>query len=598
MKTEERRGIAKFVPILHWLPRYDKADLGPDVIAGLTTAVMLIPQAMAYALLAGLPAYVGLYAAAIPLVAYAVLGTSRPLGVGPVAMDSLLTASTVGAIAAADPAVGEGEYILLATVLAFMAGGVQIALGLLRFGFVVNLLSRPVVAGFTSAAALIIGLSQLKLIIGVDLPRTTYVHEIVINAAQRVGEINGVTLGIGVAAIVALILLKKYAKKFPRALAVVVVGAAAVIFGGLEEMGVSIIGAVPEGMPGFSLPAFGNEVVARHLPGLIGPSITIALVAFMEAISVAKGLARQGGGEPEPNQELIALGTANVLAGVFKGYPVTGGFSRSAVNASAGARTHLAGLITAAVVAITLLFFTPLLYSIPKAALGAIIMTAVFGLIDIAEMKKLWKTDRQDLALMGITFAATLSIGIQQGILVGVAAGIAAFVLRATAPHIALLGEIEDMRIYRNVKRYDEAKPTPGVVAIRIDAQWFFGNVTFLRNALREFEAQMDEELRAIVIDASAITGLDSTAADALGEIFDEYHTRGVRLVLAAVRGPVRDKLEITGLQDRFGEENLTTTMREAMASVREWMAQPSEREPDSSSKEEDPAGVLVPASA
>ena len=595
MKSDDRRGIAKYVPILHWLPRYDRADLGADVVAGLTTAVMLIPQAMAYALLAGLPAYVGLYAAAIPLVAYAILGTSRPLGVGPVAMDSLLTAQTIGAIAAVDPEVGEAHYILLATLLAFMAGIVQIGLGLIRFGFVVNLLSRPVVAGFTSAAALIIGLSQLKLIIGVNLPRSTYIHEVLINAAQRVEEINWITFAIGSTAIVALILLKKHAKKLPRALMVVVAGALLVIFGGLEAQGVSVIGEVPPGLPAFALPSFGDEIVARHFGSLIGPSITIALVAFMEAISVAKGLARSGGGEPEPNQELIALGSANVLAGLFQGYPVTGGFSRSAVNASAGARTHLAGLITAAVVAVTLLFLTGLLYDIPKAVLGAIIMTAVFGLIDIAEMKKLWRTDRQDLALLAITFVATLSVGIQEGILIGVAAGIVAFVLRTTRPHIAVLGKLPGEAIYRNVERYEEAEITPGVVAIRIDAQWFFGNVSFLSNALHEYEAAHPEPMRAIVIDASAITGLDSTAADALGAIYDEYAARGVRLVLAAVRGPVRDKLTKTGLQAKIGEENVAVAMPEAMRRVREWMEKTPASEVDGP-RDGAPAAGLVPA--
>ncbi|MEM1416829.1 MAG: SulP family inorganic anion transporter, partial [Myxococcota bacterium] len=414
----------------HWLRRYRRADLPADLLAGLTTAVMLVPQAMAYAMLAGLPPIVGLYASLLPLLAYALLGSSRQLAVGPVAMDSLLVAQGLAPFAA----LGGEVYVAYAAGLALLVGALHVLMGVFRLGFLVNFLSQPVMAGFTSAAALIIASSQLSHVLGVSLPRGA-VWEVAGAALGELAAWHGATLVIALGATGLLVALKRWAPRVPRALVVVVLGTLAVRVLGLEAEGVAVVGAIPEGLPALRVP----DVDAETLAGLIGVAGPIALVAVMEAMSVGKAVAQRLGYDIVPNRELFALGAANVASGLSQGYPITGGFSRTAVNASAGARTPLAGVITAGVVGLTLLFLTPLFHDLPKAVLAAIIMTAVIGLVDLAQARRLWRVARPELALMALTFAATLGLGIGEGILVGVGASLATFVMGTTRPHVAVL---------------------------------------------------------------------------------------------------------------------------------------------------------------
>jgi len=554
--------LTRFIPILAWLPAYRREALRGDVLAGLTTAVMLIPQAMAYAMLAGLPPIVGLYASVTPLIAYAIFGTSRELAVGPVAMDSLLVAAGVGAIAAQ----GSPEYIAYAVMLAVMAGLIQVVMGVARLGFLVNFLSQPVISGFTSAAALIIGLSQLKHLLGISLKSSNLLHEIVAEVSRHIGEIHPLTLAIGAGAIILLTVLQKLRPRFPRALAVVVLGTLLVWGFRLDHHGVKIVGDVAAGLPSFGVPAIDLAVARELLP----TALAIALVAFMEAISVAKAIAVRKRYEVDANQELIGIGAANLAAGFFRGYPVTGGFSRTAVNNQAGAQTPLASIITAAVIAVALVALTPLLYFLPNAVLAAIIMTAVFGLIDTKQVVHLWRVKRSDLALLGLTFAAVLAIGIQTGILVGVAASLLWFVVRTTRPHFAVMGKMPGSAAYRNLRWAPEATTTPGVLVIRIDAQFYFGNVTFLRETLRDLEAGMQEPLRAVVIDASSINDLDSSADTALHEIADDYARRGVRLLFAGVKGPVRLVMLRSRFFERLGTDHFFLTVDDAVESLRE----------------------------
>lgn len=398
--------------------KYNKEKFRRDLFAGITTAILLIPQSMAYAVLAGLPSYVGLYAAAIPLIAYAFLGTSRSLAVGPVAMDSLLTATAVGAIASATVISGDPnpQYLLLASLLALMVGVVQVLMGLFKLGKLVRFLTPTIISAFTSAAALIIGINQVKLVLGIDLPRSTNVFEILMSTIERIGDTNIPTLIIGLASIGILIVLKKKMPKFPRAFAVVLLGSLAVIFLNLETEGVKVVGSLPSGLPGFKIPKVPmNSVLALSLDAIV-----IAMVAFMEAISVSTRLKREDE-IVDASQELVAIGSSNILAGLFQGFAVTGGFSRSAVNDAAGAESKLASLITAIGVIITLLFFTVALSPIPKSVLGAIIMTAVFGLISISDFTTIVKSNRSQLPTYAVTFGVTLLIGIQQGMLAGVA---------------------------------------------------------------------------------------------------------------------------------------------------------------------------------
>ena len=433
--TLSPRGLGvSALPILGWLRSYQRADLGPDIVAGLTTAVMLVPQAMGYALLAGLPPIHGLYAAVAPLLLYAALGTSRHLAVGPVAMDSILVAGAVGAIAT----IGTENYVLIAAALGMMVGVIQAGLGFLRAGFLVNFLSRPVVAGFTAAAALIIGASQLGHLLGVELPRTHHVHRVVWGAIQTASDWSWSTLAIGVSAIAALVVCKRRWPRFPAALFVVAATTLAVWALGLSGQGVAIVGEVPAGLPGFSVPTIDSSILTQLIPA----AATIALVSFMEAISVGRVFAQAHRYEIYPNRELIALGFSNLAGGMTGGYPIAGGFSRSAVNVRAGARTQLAALVTCAVVVITLLAFTRAFFYLPKAALSAIIVAAVAGLIDIRGAAEVYRVKRADFYLLVLTFLATLSLGIQWGILVGVGASVLLFLVRTTRPYFAVLGRI------------------------------------------------------------------------------------------------------------------------------------------------------------
>jgi SulP family sulfate permease len=508
------------LPILGWLRSYQRADLGPDIVAGLTTAVMLVPQAMGYALLAGLPPIHGLYAAVAPLLLYAALGTSRHLAVGPVAMDSILVAGAVGAIAT----IGTENYILIAAALGMMVGVIQAGLGFLRAGFLVNFLSRPVVAGFTAAAALIIGASQLGHLLGVELPRTHHVHRVVWGAIQSASDWSWPTLMIGASAIAALVVCKRRWPRFPAALFVVAATTLAVWALGLSTGGVAIVGEVPAGLPGFSIPTVDSSILTQLIPA----AATIALVSFMEAISVGRVFAQAHRYEIYPNRELIALGFSNLAGGMTGGYPIAGGFSRSAVNVRAGARTQLAALVTCAVVVITLLAFTRAFFYLPKAALSVIIVAAVAGLIDIRGAAEVYRIKRADFYLLVLTFLATLSLGIQWGILVGVGASVLLFLVRTTRPYFAVLGRIPESHMYLNAARHPHAETIPGIILVRVAAQFYFGNVSFLKETVRALVRDSESPVRYFVLEAAGVNDLDSAAAATLAELDEELAAQGI----------------------------------------------------------------------
>lgn len=554
--------LSRWVPSAQWLVNYQRADLRGDLVAGVTVAMMLIPQAMSYAMLAGLPPYVGLYASIIPLIVYALFGTSRQLAVGPVAMVALLVASGVGALAET----GTDHYIALAILLALMVGVIQFGMGVFRLGFLTNFLSHPVISGFTSAAALIIGFSQLQHIVGLSLPRSENIALLAWLTVTQISEINLAALSIGLGGVIGLVLIKRLNPLLPGAMIAVVVATLAVWWFRLDErFGVAVVGAVPAGFPEFSAPAVnGNDLI-----DLLPIAITISFIGFMESIAVAKKIAAEKRYDIDPNKELIGLGLANIAAGFFKAMPVTGGFSRTAVNRNAGANTGLASIITAVLVGISLLLFTPLFYFIPTAVLAAIIMVAVAGLIDTAEVKHLWQVKREDLAMLAVAFFATLILGVKIGIFVAVGVSMVWFVIRTTRPHYAILGKVPGTSVYRNLKRVPEAETVPSVLAIRFDAQFYYGNVSFLKDTIRQAEADMSEPLRAVVLDASAINQLDSSADTALHELLRDYRGRGIDLFIANVKGPVRDVMERSGFVHSLGVDHFFLTTDEAVNAAR-----------------------------
>ena len=530
-----------------------------DLSAGLTVGVMLIPQGMAYSMLAGLPPIYGLYASTIPLIVYALMGTSRQLAVGPVAMVALLIASGVGQLAE----LGTTEYITLAILLALMVGLIQFSMGLFRLGFVVNFLAHPVIAGFTSAAALIIGFSQLKHLLGLDIPRGK-VHETLINVFQNIDQINPYTFAIGISAIGILIAIKKWARKLPGPLLVVVFGMAAVYFLGLYEEGVKIVKNVPEGFPSLNLPSIDMSAIGTLMP----IALTIAFVGFMESIAVAKAIqAKHKNYKLDANQELMALGMANILGSFFKSFPVTGGFSRTAVNDQSGAKTGMASIISAFVIILTLLFLTKYFYYLPTAVLAAIIMVAVFGLIDFKEAKHLWQVDKQDFWLFMITAIVTLAVGIEQGILAGVALSILALVYRTSYPHMAELGRIDDTDIFRNVNRFSSANALPQTLIYRIDAPLFFGNINYVKDKI-ESRIQNGEDINKLVLHFGSVQRVDSSAIHAILDLIEELKSSGVTIIFTDVIGPVRDIFAINKVVEKAGRENFYLSLNDMVESV------------------------------
>lgn len=540
--------IKQYLPALEWLPNYYKDWFSGDLSAGLTVGVMLIPQGMAYAMIAGLPPIHGLYASTIPLVLYALFGTSRQLAVGPVAMVSLLTAAGIGALKPDSPE----TYLILAVTLAFMVGLVQFLMGAFRLGFLVNFLSHPVISGFTSAAAIIIGLSQLKHILGVSLPGSQHVHEIIIAAAKEIGNTNLITLGIGVLAIFIIKFSKKIQQALPGALLAVITGILLVWGMGLDQKGVKILGEVPQGLPGFSLPSFDLETWQTLLTAVL----TISLVGFMESYAVAKAIQNKHKNyQVDANQELMGLGIANFGAAFFQGYPVTGGFSRTAVNDQAGANTGLASILSAITIALTLLFLTPLFFYLPKAVLAAVILVAVAGLIDYKEAFELWQKDRADFWMLFSTFIVTLTLGIETGIGVGVVLSLALVIFRSTRPHVAVLGRVPQSDFYRNIERFDNLEQRPDVLVLRFDGPLYFANLNYFKDRAEQLIKARSQSLRLVVLNADSISYLDSSAVHTLADWIKDLRKRGLRIHFTSVIGPVRDTMRRWGLMEMIGQE-------------------------------------------
>ena len=554
--------LKRYLPIFQWLPNYKKSYLSGDISAGLTVGIMLIPQGMAYAMIAGLPPVFGLYASLIPQVIYAILGTSRQLAVGPVAMDSLLVASGLGALAIS----GIDEYVAMAIFLALFMGAIQLGLGLLRMGFLVNFLSKPVISGFTSAAAIIIGLSQLKHLLGTDIERSNQVHILLKNAFITITETNLITLGIGVLAIVIIKVIKKINKGIPAALVVVVLGILGIYTFGLNELGVKIVGEVPSGLPSFGVPSIDYSRISELVP----IALTLALIAFMEAISVAKAVEEKHDDyEVDPNQELIALGTSNIIGSLFQSYPTTGGFSRTAVNDQAGAKTGVSPIISALVVGLTLLFLTPLFYYLPNAVLAAIIMVAVFGLIDFKYPIELFKNRRDEFFLLLATFLITLTVGIKEGILIGVLVSLLLLVYRTSRPHIAVLGRIKNTDYFKNINRFPEDTETfIDFLIVRFDAQLYFGNKEYFRKELLKLVV-LEEEIKYVILNAEAINYIDSSAVHMMRQLISELKTKNIKFIITGAIGPTRDILYSSKLIDDIGKENLFVKTHEALEHCR-----------------------------
>ena len=530
--------IKQHLPALSWLPSYSRNSWRGDWHAGLTVGVMLIPQGMAYAMIAGLPVVYGLYAALIPQVVYAFLGTSRHLAVGPVAMDSLLVAAGLTGMAA----VGSENYIALALMLALMMGLLQLGMGCLGLGFIVNFLSRPAISGFTSAAALIIGLNQLPQLLGVSCARNNQIHVLLSNVVDVWTSMHAPTILIGLSAILGFFVLKTWAPKWPAALLIVGAGTLTSWLLGFESRGIQVVGIIPDGLPALTIPSWNIGQAKALFP----TALTLSLVAFMEAFSVAKAIEERHDYTVDANQELRALGLANILGSLFQSYPTTGGFSRTAVTEEAGGKTPVVSWIAAGVVGLTLVAFTPLFYNLPNGILAAIVMVAVVGLMDLRYPAVLWKQDRIEAGILAVTFVVTLTASMPMGIGVGMFLGLAMAVQKMMSPHVAVLGNVAG--VFRNVDRFPDAQTEIDVLVVRYDGALNFANQAHFKSSLNRLIREKGPKLRLVVLQADTLSYVDASAQATLRSMVMAWKSQGITLCLAGAIGPVRDVLAADGL--------------------------------------------------
>ena len=550
--------LARYLPILEWGRTYNTGVLTNDLVAAIIVTIMLIPQSLAYALLAGLPPVVGLYASILPLVAYAIFGTSRTLAVGPVAVVSLMTASAAGAVAAQ----GTAEYLEAAITLAALSGVMLAVLGLLRAGFLANLLSHPVVSGFITASGLLIATSQLKHILGVKAGGDNW-PDMLGALAGAIGDTNPWTLAVGIPATLFLFWVRTGAKPAlqrlglaPRVADIVakagpVVAVMLTILGAiafdLEAKGVALVGEVPQGLPPFAMPSTDLTLIGQ----LWVPALLISIIGFVESVSVARTLAAKRRQRISPDQELVGLGAANIASAFSGGYPVTGGFARSAVNFDAGAETPAAGAFTAVGIALASLFLTPLLYTLPVATLAATIIVAVLSLVDMKTPGQLWRYSKTDFAAHAATIAITLLAGVELGVIAGVAVGLLLYLWAASRPHAAIVGRVPETEHFRNIARH-KVFTAPHVLSLRIDESLTYLNAHWLEEFVMEQVAE-HPELRHVILMCSAVNAIDASGLESLEAINHRLSDGGIKLHLSEVKGPVMDRLERTHFVEELG---------------------------------------------
>ena len=540
--------LGRIIPALEWGREYNRGLLASDLLAAVIVTIMLIPQSLAYALLAGLPAEMGLYASILPLIAYALFGTSRTLSVGPVAVTSLMTATAVGAVAAA----GSVHYAAAAIAIALISGLMMLAMGVFRFGFLANFLSQPVISGFITASGVIIGLSQLRYILGTSAHGDTIV-ELLTSLLEGLPGWNGVTLATGGAGIVFLMWarsgLKPLLQRFglPDGAAGIVAKAGPVFLiiattlasylGDFSRRGVALVGDVPSGLPVFSVPTFDLQLWSD----LAVSALLISVIGFVSSVSAAKTLAAKRRQRIDPNQELIGLGAANVAAAVSGGFPVTGGFSRSVVNFDAGAETPAASIFAAVGIGLAALLLTPVLFFLPKATLAATIIVAVSSLLDWQIIRRAWHYSKSDFIAVVSTIGVTLLLGVELGVLAGILSSVGLHLYKTTRPHIAVVGAVAGTEHFRNIERHNVIT-NPNIVSLRVDESLYFANASYLEDYIYGLIAEM-RGVQHVILQCTAVNEIDLSALEALEAINHRLQEQGLTLNLSEVKGPVMDAL-------------------------------------------------------
>ncbi|NWN90905.1 sulfate permease [Marinobacter adhaerens] len=553
--------LYKLLPGLLWLQGYTTRTFRQDVVSGLVIGVMLIPQSMGYAVLAGLPPEFGLYASIFPPLLYALLGTSNKISIGPVALDAVLILSGLSVLA--EP--GSDQYLQLAVELTLLVGLIQFLFGVLRFGFIVNFLSYPVVVGYTSAAALIIIGSQLQSLTGVYVDSAN-VLELAWQLLMNISNWHGVTVAISVASLAFIFICKRHIPKLPNALILLV---STMFLSGLfhaGQAGVDVINSVPSGFPALHLPKFDLAKLGQLLP----VAFTVALMGFVGTMSICKSQeSPKDKRSVQPNQELIALGLANTLGAMFRSFPVSASFSRSAALRDAGALTQISAIVSSGLIAITVLFLTPLFadYPLPKAVLAAIIVMSVLGLFKHKEMKSLFRQDKKEFLILLVTFGITLLLGVQQGLLVGVAVSLVLVIYNSTAPHMTELGKLDGEDLYRNIHRFESISVRKDVLIFRFDAPLYFANKDYFKTGLYKLIKQRPEgALKAVILDAQSISSIDTTSLIMLESVIENLREQGIQLYLVSLIGPVRDILtQSAALREYVLDEHMFPQITDAV---------------------------------
>jgi SulP family sulfate permease len=553
--------ISQYLPILRWGRDYDKAKLVDDSMAAVIVAIMLVPQSLALALVAGLPPQVGLYASIFGLSIYALFGTSNTLSVGPVAVLSLMTAAALAKLGISDPS----QLVAAALTLAFLSGVFLLLLGLMRLGFMANFLSHPVISAFITASAIIIGLSQVQHLLGTTSSGQNII-ELLASLGGSVPEINWITLGLGLGSIAIIVwcrtglaslltkmglggrLVTSISRSGPVIVALLT-GLLCYVFR-LDQQGVQLLGVVPAGLPGLTVPDFSLDLIRD----LFWSAVLLSIIGFVESVSVAQTLAAKRREQIELDQELIGLGAANIAVSFSGGFPVCGGFSRSVVNFDAGAATPAAGLMTAVLIACVALLFTPILYWLPKVALASIIVVAVYPLLDFSTLGKSWQYSKADFVAVSITLFLTLLVGVEIGIASGVLASILMHLYKTSQPHVAVIGRVAGTEHFRNVERHD-VETFDNILSIRIDESLYFANTRFLEELIFSLMAKKPK-LEHVILMCTAVNAIDMSALQTLEKINQTLSEIGIKLHLSEVKGPIMDKLIKTTLLANLSGSN------------------------------------------
>jgi high affinity sulfate transporter 1 len=557
MKFFKKDNIKRYIPIIDAFSDYRARYLLMDFLGAVTLVAITVPEAVAYAQMAGVPPEVGFYTIPLAMLAYAIFGSSRNVIVGPSSTIAVMSAAVIGTLAIQ----GTDEFLALTAALAIICGVIFLIFGIARLGFISNFISKPVITGFIFGLALYIAMRQIPKVIGISGTEGNF-FEVGVHVVRNLGSIHWWTFLIGALSIIILFVLGKFVPRIPGAIVIVIFSILVVTFLNLESRGVHIVGDIPSALPKFAIPDIGFGDIVRLLPGALG----IVFIGYAETLGAARDYGAKYHYEVSPNQELIALGVANLGSGFSSGFAVDASLSRSAANDSAGAKSQLSPIIATGLIIMVVLWLTPFFHNLAEAAIGAIIIHAVWHLMKVGELRRIYGIKKVDFWLSLVALFGVLVFGVLPGLVIAVVASMLAMVFRSSKPNIVQLGKVPDRDVYTDIKRHPENKTIEGLVILRPDASLFYANINQLHEEIRDTLKSSKEEIKAVVIDMEATSDIDIETVDVLSEIKDELKNKGIELMLARVRGSVRDIMKRSKLKEMIKEKRIFNTVRDAVA--------------------------------